>query len=343
VAITVKFLTKHHGGKNSPAWLRLSPGGSGVWGDCHFDFSPRLERYDWLVVYDDLPASHPLERLACDPSHTILVTNEPPSIKLYEPAYTAQFAHVITSQPAADLPHPGRIEHPSTLLWYYGLHLGAGRGYDDLRGPPPVKTADLSTVCSSKRQGHTLHRLRFDFTHALKKRLPGLEIFGHGVRPITDKAEALEPYRYHVVFENHHAPVHWTEKLADAFLAGCLPIYHGCPDAARWFPAESFVRFDPYDVEGSARLIEGLIAEDAHTRRLPAILEARRRVLEEHNLLAVLARAIGHHPGTSPGAGPPAGELLGRRALRRRHPLRSLPFLVSRSLRRLLRRDAAQK
>ncbi|MBC8012045.1 MAG: glycosyltransferase, partial [Burkholderiales bacterium] len=298
--ITVKFLTKHHGGKNSASWLRMTPGFSGAWGHCRFDLDPALDHYDWLVVYDDLPASRPREPLACPPARTILVTNEPPSIKLYEPAYTRQFGHVLTSQSAADLPHPGRVEHPSTLLWYYGLHRDHRRDLDTLRaGPLPAKTADFSTVCSSKRQGHTLHRLRFDFTQALKKRLPGLEIYGHGVHPVDDKTQALDAYRLHLVFENHYAPAHWTEKLADAYLAGCLPFYHGCPDAERWFPADSLIRIDPRDVEATARRIEAAIAGDEYSRRLPAILEARRRVLEEYNLFAVLARLISAAPADS--------------------------------------------
>jgi len=333
--ITVKFLTKHRGGDRADAWLRMTPGHSGVWGSCRFILDPALDDYDWLLVYDELPAGHRLERLRCPPGRTLLITNEPPTVKLYEPAYTRQFGHVLTSQSAADLPHPRRVHHPSTLLWYYGLHDSTGRDLDALRaGPLPAKTADLSTVCSDKRQGHTLHRLRFDFTQALKKRLPTLEIYGHGVRPMRDKAEALEPFRLHLVFENHYAPVHWSEKLSDAFLAGCLPLYYGCPDAERWFPADSFIRIDPYDVEGTARRIEAALAKDEYARRLPAILEARRRVLEDYNPLGVIARHIATHPGPeTPPA--PGAVLLGRRATRLRHPLQAIPFLLGRTLRRL--------
>jgi hypothetical protein len=330
---TVKFLTKHH---NGLPWLRMTHARSGRWGDCLFVTDPQCDRYDWLVVYDDLPSSHPREPLACPPAQTILVTNEPPSIKLYEPAYTRQFGHVVTSQPAADLPHPRRHHRASTLLWYYGQKASHLLDREQLLSGLPPKTADLSTVCSSKRQRHTLHRLRYDFTQALKARLPALEIFGHGVRPVVDKVEALAPYRLHLVFENHHAPRHWTEKLSDAFLAGCLPLYHGCPDAELDFPADSFVRFNPHDVEGTARLVEELIATDAYSRRLPAILEARRRVLDEQQLFAVVAGLVAAEPPAA--SRPLPGAVLhGRRSSRLRHPLRAVPFLLSRALRRWLR------
>lgn len=333
--ITVKLLTKHHGGM---AWLRMTPGRSGLWDGCRFVTDPACDRYDWLVVYDDLPASVPRETLACPSARTILVTNEPASIKLYEPAYTRQFGHVVTSQTAENLPHPRRHHRASTLLWYYGQKPGHIRDRETLLAGLPPKTADLSTVCSSKRQGHTLHRLRYDFTQALKARLPEMEIFGHGVRPVVDKAEALEPYRLHVVFENHHAPRHWTEKLSDAFLAGCLPVYYGCPDAELDFPAESFLRFDPHDLDGTVRLIRNALRDDEYSRRLPAIREARRRVLDEQNLFAVVARLIAAGPETLPAPAPSRPVVLrGRHAARLRHPLRALPFLLSRTLRRLTR------
>ena len=42
--------------------------------------------------------------------------------------------------------------------------------------------------------------------------LPELDIFGHGVNPMNDKAEALDPYRFHIAVENHVYDHHLTEK-----------------------------------------------------------------------------------------------------------------------------------
>ena len=336
--LTVKFVTKHYSAQDSVQWLRMTPNRSGVWGRCRFVPGKDTRTYDWLVVYDDLPRSYADEILACPPGRTILVTNEPASIKSYEPVYTSQFGHVITSQSARDLPHPSRVYHPSTLLWYYGLHGEHLRDYDGIAATLPTKTADFSTVCSSKRQRHTLHRLRYDFTHALRERLPGLQIYGHGVRPMEDKAEALEPYRYHLVFENELAPHHWTEKLVDAFLAGCLPIYYGCPNAEAYFPADSFIRIDAHDVDSAAKIISDAIASKEYERRLPAIIEARRRVLQDYNLFAVLSRLIEPHhcaPTPSTAARGTYGKLLGRRAARNSRPIQAIPFLLKKLFRKL--------
>jgi hypothetical protein len=321
--IRVKFLCR----MDPSVWRRQLPGGGTAWGPCAFLFDRDARDYDWVVVYNDLPSragerfSLGEEALACPPAHTVLVTTEPSSIKAYGSRYTAQFGLVLTSQAPWALPHPGRVYSQPALHWIYGLGSGHVVGYDALAAmTPPEKTGMVSTVCSSKRQRHTLHRRRYDFTQAVKARLPELDVFGRGVRPVDDKAEALDPYRYHIAIENQIAPHHWTEKLADAFLGFTLPFYCGCPNAAEYFPEESFIPIDIDDPEGTVAVIRQAIDEGAYERRLPAILEARRRVLEEHNLFAVLAREIAKRHGPAPAPAAPA-VIRSRRLLRRGHPL----------------------
>jgi len=311
------------------SWLRQFPRREPVWGPCRFLFGRDERDYDWLVVYEDLPPkgaerlSRGAERLACPRARTLLVTTEPSAVKTYGDAYAAQFGWVLTSQEPWALHHPGRIYAHSALRWFYGVGAGHEVDHDALAArTPPDKPRAISTVCSHKRQGHTLHRTRFDFTQRLKEALPELEVFGRGVRDMDDKAEALDPYRYHVAIENHVAPHHWTEKLADAFLGFCLPLYCGAPDAADDFPPESFIPIDIRDPEAAIATIRRAVRDGEYERRLPAIVEARRRVLEEHNLFAVLAREIAarHGAATSAGGGGD-GVILARHALRARHPL----------------------
>lgn len=321
--IRVKFLCR----MDPSVWRRQLPGDGTRWGPCEFLFDRDARDYDWVVVYNDLPSrgterfSLGEEVLACPPSHTVLVTTEPSSIKAYGSRYVAQFGHVLTSQAPWALAHPSRIYSQPALHWIYGLGSGRVIGYDELAAAPvPEKTEVISTVCSSKQQRHTLHKQRFDFTARVKAALPELEVFGRGVRPVDDKAEALDPYRYHIAIENQIAPHHWTEKLADAFLGFTLPFYCGCPNVAEYFPEESFIPIDIGDPDGAVALIHTAIAEGAYEKRLPAILEARRRVLDEHNLFAVLAREIARHHTDLPAPAEPA-VLRARRALRQGHPL----------------------
>ncbi len=292
-------------------WLRQLPHGKPEWGRCRFIFDKEATDYDWLVVYDDLPPvagerfSQRQERLPGSRHNSLLITSEPSSIKSYGSAYVSQFGHVLTSQEPWALKHPQRIYAQPAMQWFYGVADDHLRDYDSLLAHVPTdKTGVISTVCSNKKQRHTLHQRRYGFTQELKALLPELEIFGRGVQAIDDKAEALDSYQYHITIENQIAPHHWTEKLADAFLGATLPFYHGCPNAADYFPEESFIPIDVFDTSGSYEIIARAIRDGEYQRRLPHILEARRRVLTEYNIFAVLAREIAarDQPGSSDGA-----------------------------------------
>jgi hypothetical protein len=280
-------------------FLHQLPEGNLVWGNCRFSFDPEDRDYDWLVVYEDLRTANKdgkrgfEETLPCPAAHTLLTTSEPSSIKHYGNAYTRQFGCVLTSQEAWALPHPDRIFSQAGLIWIYGVGANHATSFDQMVAHPPMdKTRDLSMVFSPKTMRHTLHKQRNDFMRRLMNIMPEMDVFGRGARPLDDKAEALDPYRYHVAIENYIGPHHWTEKLSDAFLGLTLPFYCGCTNAADYFPAESFIAIDMKDPDGAARIIRQAILDKEYEKRLPAIIEARRRVLFEHNLFAVLSREI---------------------------------------------------
>jgi len=333
--LRVKFMGKAVCPEDAPHWLARFPGGVPRLGACEFTLDPHDRRYDWLVVYDDLPARAGERRtlweetLACPRSHTLLITTEPSAIKAYEPAYTRQFGWVLTSQEPWALRHPHRIYTQPGLVWYYGA-TGHGnatiseRGsYDHIVAQPPLaKTKDLSTVCSAKAMKHTLHAARNEFVHRLQAVLPDLEVFGHGVRYAADKADTLDPYRYHIAIENHVSLHHWTEKLGDPFLGACLPLYHGCPNYADYFPAESVLPINIHDFDGSLEIIRRAVRDHEYEKRLPAILESRRLYLEKFSLFAQTARLITERH--TPGAGAGRATICSRHLLRRRSPWHAL-------------------
>ena len=255
-----------------------------------FDEDPACDAYDWLVVYDELRRPEPLR---CPRSHTILATCEPVSIKHYSRAYVRQFGHLLTNRPDVD-------GHP-----YYHL----GRGYykwfcdrtysESVSTVLPPKTKTISAVCSSKQMKHTKHFARFRLISELAKAIPDLEWYGHGVRSFGKKCEVMDPYRYHVVVENHIAPHHWTEKLSDAFLCECLPFYAGAPDLADDFPKDSFIPIPIDDTDEAVRIVKAAVANGEYEKRREAVLEAKRMVLSKYNFWNQVAEVIG-----SAGAGP---------------------------------------
>jgi hypothetical protein len=298
-------------GQPSHPWARQTPGGSGLWGDCQFLFDLDERNYDWLVVIDDVSRKpNGAEPLACADEHTILITTEPPTITNYGKAFAAQFQHVLTSQDEAALPHLRRIHSTTGNLWFHG------KSYDELTNDePPHKDSEISTVCSSKQQGHTLHRARYAFTHWLKTAYPSLQIYGHGVRHIENKHDALDPYRYHLAIENHVAIHHWTEKFSDPVLSYCVPIYYGCPNLSDYFPEDSYLVID---INEPAKTLEAIVAEVSdpthYAKRYDSLVEARRLVLERHNMLAILSDHISAHHTS--GLTPSHRKLFGRKRMR---------------------------
>lgn len=291
----IKFLSNSSLPEAFASWRRQLPDAAPLWGDCEFTFDPHARQYDWLVVYDRFPSvagerfSLWSELLACPPENTLFITAEPSSIKSYEPAFLSQFGHVLTGHESWSIDQPGIIRSQPALRWFYGNGGGYPKSLDQMRAEAaPEKSGCIATVCSSKQQKHTLHRRRYEFTQRLKAAIPDLEVYGHGVRPIQDKAEAVDPFRYHIAIENHRCDHHWTEKLSDAFLGWSLPIYHGCTNLKDYFPAESFIEIDIHDFDSALCRIRELIKADPYEKHFPAIATARDLVLNRYNVFAVI-------------------------------------------------------
>ena len=295
--IRVKFIARI----GEPEWLRYFPDQEPEWGDCRFLFAAAERDYDWLVVYNDIPPfadeRFPVneELLACPAANSLLITTEPSNIKTYGNRYTEQFGHVLTSQEAWALPHRDRIYSQPALHWFYGAGSNGFRSWREMHDYIPDKTRQLSTVCATKKHMTKFHIRRNRFIDRLKTELPELDIFGRGIRPMDDKAEAIDPYRYHLAVENYIGRHHWTEKLADAYLGLAFPLYAGCPNAADYFPEESFIPVNIFKQEESIENIRKFIHDDEYPSRLPALIEARRRVLEEYNIFAVISGIIKEH------------------------------------------------
>ena len=258
-----------------------------------FVFDPSCSDYDWLVVYDEMPSSdvgtfrNGYEELRCPRECTILATVEPVSIKNYSRVYTRQFGHLLTNRP----PEAEKHHHYHLGRGYY--HWFIGRDYRECcQVGSIVKERLISVISSSKKMRHTKHAARYELTEALSAIIPEMEWFGHGVRPFEKKYEVLEPYKYHVTIENHIARHHWSEKLADAFLAECLPLYAGDPAVSEIFPKESFIPIPIDDPVATVEIVKSAIANGEYEKRREAILEAKRLVLKKYNFCAQVIELI---------------------------------------------------
>jgi hypothetical protein len=278
-------------------WARQTPEGEGVIGGVRFAFDPACRDYDFLVVFNDVPAQFE-DRVRR--SRTVFVAGEPTSVKRYDRRFLAQFGTIVTSDP--DTRHFNRIASHGGIPWQIGVGMkqpGAVHKYFDYRalaGLSNKRSKLLSVICSNKALTPA-QQLRIPFVQALKSHFgKRLDVFGRGFDEIDDKAEGLVDYRFHIALENSDEPDYWSEKIADPFIAGAFPFYWGCRNLEDYFPADSFARIDLADPRAAIATIEAAIAADRDWRAAPALAEAKRRVLTEHNLFAMIGRLLARMP-----------------------------------------------
>lgn len=291
---------------------------------CRFIMDATCREYDWLVVFDDFPRKdmgsiiREAEPLACPREKTILVTQEPPSIKIYPQCYTRQYGYVLTTHLPQHLPHPHHRIGRGCVLWMADYTLE-----EAFSAPDYPKSKVLSTVCSAKQMKHTEHYHRYRLTRYIADHMPELDWYGRGVRPLNKKYEALNDYKYHIAVENYVRDYHWTDKISDPLLGLCLTFYAGDPKLGEVLPPESFIPIPLEDPEKALEIIRTAIANNEYEKRLPAIREARRRILEQYNFFRQVTATIHAHEeaearGIIPRAEKRPFTLLGRHAMRRR-------------------------
>ena len=79
-------------------------------------------------------------------------------------------------------------------------------------------------------------------------------------RSSPDKLAFLRHFRFNIAFENEAFPGYLTEKIVDAFAAGCVPVYWGDPLVAQTFSPDAFIHVRDESQFGAA--VERILAAD---------------------------------------------------------------------------------
>jgi hypothetical protein len=140
-----------------------------------------------------------------------------------------------------------------------------------------------------------MHIKRRRLVSKVQRRLHGrIASFGRPHRPIEYKEDAILPYRFHLCIENTATRGLWTEKISDALLGFAIPIYDGCPDISDYF-GEAVIRIDVNNPAAACGKIESLLtaSREIYRERLPALLEARRRLIEEFDMATLIRSELG--------------------------------------------------
>jgi len=179
----------------------------------------------------------------------------------------------------------------------------------------PEKTKDLSFVTTSHGDENTPEvvqvlegqRLRMQFLKSFIKYLPNqLYLYGRNLQhylgfqdfkyyggELSDKWDGVRDYRYTISFESSWQSGYFTGKLIDAVLAGCMPIYWGCPDLERYLPKNSFIRVDLRKGIGEAcDEVKEIIKSDFREQHLDELYEAKNRLLDDYNIWEIIHKEI---------------------------------------------------
>ncbi|HEY9762436.1 MAG TPA: glycosyltransferase family 10 [Trichocoleus sp.] len=165
--------------------------------------------------------------------------------------------------------------------------------------PAPIKVKPCSWITSGISRTEN-HRNRLNFLRSVQESEFEVDFYGRGLPSwvsslgaLNNKWHALAPYYYNLAIENYaDNPWYVSEKLWDALLGWCLPIYYGGSAADALLPAGSFLRLPSMDEKGLAFIREVTATPDAWFEAQSAIAEARQIILHKLNLLNWLSEYV---------------------------------------------------
>lgn len=179
-------------------------------------------------------------------------------------------------------------------IWYLG---NSFRELNEM--PPPEKVRVCSWITSGINRTEN-HRKRLAFLKLLQDHDLEFDLYGRDLPDwakttgrIGGKWYGMAPYYYNLSIENY-AENDWyvTEKLWDALLAWCLPIYYGGSAADKLLPPGSFLRLPSMDEKGLKFIQEVTATPDAWYEARAAIAEARQIILHKLNLMNWLSEYV---------------------------------------------------
>ncbi len=265
------------------------------WDNCEFILNPENgSTVDFWIAF-----GRPGEpkRLTVAPENTLFITTEPPSKRIFSPAFYAQFENIVSCN-AAD-PHPRVTVSQLGLPWYVGRSTSKKEfrlGYEQLSELPyPNKSNSISVICSNKAKTKG-QEARLIFLEKAKREFGDKLIhYGRGFTSIDDKMDAILPHRYSLALENCSTPHYWSEKLADAFLGWAHPIYYGCDNISEYFAPSALTSIDIEDPDAAFRKMEAKLALEVNESVLIEELSAcRDKILNQYNPFARFAYWTNH-------------------------------------------------
>jgi hypothetical protein len=253
-------------------YSKQTPGLSGAWKD--IVGVSNINDADYCIVLGGRETNYNF-----DPDKTIYIKREPDFIE----------------------PAPVGFRH--TILWkdtHCGITWWINRNYDQLREMVyPGKEKEVSCIVSAK------HRHRLSFVRKMIENNDVVDFYGRGHNAYDHgkyykgelnydgncKFLGLNPYAYTVALENSQEKNYWTEKISDAYLSWCIPIYWGCPNIGDFFEPQSY-RTISLDDPNPIDTIHGIIEKSISSEDIELLSHSRNKILDEYNIWEIVRKKI---------------------------------------------------
>ena len=267
-----------------PDLMRQTPGHKGVWDGIQFTTDP-VEECDFLLMLNNRMKTD--INVRCQKDHIWAIMQEP-YVKGFNDwmveghgFFSRVFTHHVPGQEGKYV-----VSQPA-IPWHIN------RSFDELIScSVPDKPKKLSWIVGHARDLPG-HMKRLAFLRLLQAdRSLDIDLFGRAIHYIEDKWDGLAPYRYSLAVENSSSPDYWTEKIGDCFLTWTVPLYWGCTNLERYFPPDAFIRIDISEPRKTLDFIKRVIDEDDREKRLPALEEAREKILYNYQLFPHIANIV---------------------------------------------------
>lgn len=249
--------------------------------------------WDYVVVYEIIREDITIR---CKKGGLIFMSGEPENSCPYCKKFLNQFDYIISSHKwyKKRTLHPGQ----TALNYLYGYSFSEDTYKYDFSTlaslPIPEKTKSMSMICSNKTMlpGH-VHRFnlyKLLTTHFANE----IDFFGAGINKIDDKAQGIDPYKFHICIENSAVDHYWTEKISDSILGFAIPIYYGATNIYDYFPRDAVIWINIKDSENAVKLVKGILsdADRIYEKRLSALKEARNLLLNKYNIFPTIEGII---------------------------------------------------
>ena len=293
------FFLNGWGASDESLLNRLSintPNNDGVWKDLIGTINPK--EADYFIALEISKTNTPIEK-------TIFIRLEPYYIRHKQRVHYCPNKNSVKHwlNKAYDCllnyssPYKNIIDFNST---HTGSMHHLNKAYDYLLNLEyPNKSKKISCVASTK------HNHRNNYIKRLFETEPDIDLYGrgHDRNYYGDaykgelnydsfcKFKGLVDYEFSIVLENSKQKNYWTEKLADAYLSWCMPIYWGCPNISDYFPKNSF-RLINIESEDPLLDINDIINKPLTEMEIEALRKARRLILEKYNIWEIINNKI---------------------------------------------------